>query len=515
MTFGFASYNQVVFIRNLKNRSGNTQVQILEKVSGKNHLVKHLGTARTPLEQTQLTQQATDYLDQTRIKKGVLSLFDTRYTKTEFECYLSTLIFHPVRETPSYEFFSYFYHHLGFTHLNDERFKDLVLARILHPTSKAATQEWLEEKLNRRYSLTDLYRNMRRAHTEKYQETLEELVFKFAIEHLTPSIAVLFFDVTTLYYESTNPDELRQPGFSKDGKPHQPQIVVTLSVTTQGFPLHLKVFSGNKFEGHTFLPCIREIVDKHQLNKLVVVADAAMLSQSNLEALETNHLTFIVGARLGNLSRDLFTRVVANVPKQDGATVRFAISPSRILVVGYSQKRAYKDKSDREKQIARANWVLANPMVIAGRYKYLKRHGKGVFSLNFEQIEKGRLLEGLKGYITNAPEFSDTEIIDKYSQLWMVERAFRMSKSDLKARPVFHTARDKIEAHLTIVFAALAIIRYVEILTSRSIAHLIKILDRVKEVVIEDPATGQRVTKYTEVNEESSGLFKLAHMKLG
>ena len=290
--------------------------------------------------------------------------------------------------------------------------------------------------------------------------------------------------------------------------------MVTLAVTTQGFPLHLRVFSGNKFEGHTFLPCIKELVGQHGLNKLVVVADAAMLSATNLEALEVNHLKFIVGARLGNLPRNLFTQVVTNTPKADGATVRFNLSPGRILIVSYSQKRAYKDKSDREKQIARANWILANPSVIAGRYKYLKRQGQGL-SLNTEQIEKGRLLEGLKGYVSNACEFSDTEIIDKYSQLWMVERAFRMSKSDLKARPVFHALRNKIEAHLTIVFAALAIIRYVEILTNRSIAHLIKILDRVKEVVIEDPATGEIVKKYSEVTEESRNLFNLAKIKIG
>ena len=489
-------------------------MQVLEKVDGKNRVVKHLGTARTLLEFIQLKQRAADYLDQIRIKKGVVSLFDTRYTKTEFERYLDTLIFHPVRETPGYEFFSHFYRYLGFTRLNDEVFKDLVLARILYPASKAATQEWLEEKLQKEYSLTEIYRCMQKAFAAGYRETLEELVFKFATANLTPDISVLFFDVTTLYYESAHPDELRQPGFSKDGKPNQPQIVVTLAVTTQGFPLHLRVFSGNKFEGHTFLPCIKELVGQHGLNKLVVVADAAMLSATNLEALEVNHLKFIVGARLGNLPRNLFTQVVTNTPKADGATVRFNLSPGRILIVSYSQKRAYKDKSDREKQIARANWILANPSVIAGRYKYLKRQGQGL-SLNTEQIEKGRLLEGLKGYVSNACEFSDTEIIDKYSQLWMVERAFRMSKSDLKARPVFHALRNKIEAHLTIVFAALAIIRYVEILTNRSIAHLIKILDRVKEVVIEDPATGEIVKKYSEVTEESRNLFNLAKIKIG
>lgn len=490
-------------------------MQVLEKVGGKNRVVKHLGTARTPTELIQLKQQAADYLDQVRISKGVVSLFDTRYTRTEFERYVDTLIVHPVRETPSYEFFNHFYRRLGFTNLKDDCFKDLVLGRILNPASKAATQEWLADKLEKQYSLTEIYRCMQKAYTVGYRETLEKLMFKFATNNLVPNIAVLFFDVTTLYYESIHPDELRQPGFSKDGKPHQPQIVVALSVTTQGFPLHLRVFSGNKFEGHTFLPCIKEIVDQHKLNKLIVVADAAMLSGTNLEALEANHLKFIVGARLGNLPQDLFARVVANVQKADGTTIRFNLSHDRILVVGYSQKRAYKDKSDREKQIARANWVLANPAVMAGRYKYLKRHGQEGFSLNMEQIEKGKLLEGLKGYVTNAPEFSNAEIVEKYSQLWTVEKAFRMSKSDLKARPVFHILRDKIEAHLTIVFAALAIIRYVEILTNRSIAHLQKVLDRVKEVVIEDPGSGETVTKYSQVNEESSYLFKLAGMKIG
>ena len=362
--------------------------------------------------------------------------------------------------------------------------------------------------MNKNYSLTALYRTMQVAILKDYQGKIESVLWDF-LQKQGETVSVLFFDVTTLYFESFDEDGFRNCGFSKDHKANQPQVTVTLTVTPSGFPLHLRSFSGNKFEGHTIIPCILNIREKHKLDDLIVVADSAMVSQTNMEELEKQSLKFIVGARLSNLSKTIFQQIIS-VPKTDGTTQRFSLGNNRILVVSYSQKRAAKDRSDREKQLKRANYALTNPSSVARNFKFLEKTKFGEFSLNQNLLAKAEQLEGLKGYITNAIYLTDIEIIAKYSQLWQVEKSFRISKSDLKARPIFHTAKEKIEAHLLIVFTALAIIRLAENTTKLSRAKILERLRPVKQIIIEDKLTKERISRFIQPNDEAMSLLKLA-----
>ena len=152
---------------------------------------------------------------------------------------------------------------------------------------------------------------------------------------------------------------------------------------------------------------------------------------------------------------------------------------------------------------------------ITRRYKFLTSRSKGKYQLNTKLIEKAKLLEGLKGYVTNALDLTNSEIIKKYSELWQVEKAFRISKSDLKIRPVFHTARESIESHLLLVFAALTISRYVEIISNQSIANIVKSLDRVKEIIVEDNTTRKTISKFTNLNNSALKLLNLAPNLIG
>ena len=180
-------------------------------------------------------------------------------------------------------------------------------------------------------------------------------------------------------------------------------------------------------------------------------------------------------------------------------------------MVNYSTKRANKDRTDRNKQIKRAEYALFHPTVISRRYKFLKKTGKNKWELNQANLEKAEQLEGLKGYITNARELTNEDIMLKYGSLWNVEKSFRISKSDLKARPIFHTAKEKIEAHILIVFAALAIARYVEIATGKSIQKVIDLLEKTKEVIFKDTLSEEIFSKYTQIdNPEIQALLKLA-----
>lgn len=491
------------------------QVQVVEKVNRNNKVIKHFGTARNVFEIKQLTALAQQYIDNVRIKQGRLSLFDNRYDESEVENFLARLVVLGAYDSLIFHFFNHFYKLLGFNSLKDDCFADLVISRIAHPVSKAMTREWLEDKFGiiHKYSLTAVYRAMERSFKLNYQEKLEGSVWNFTTKMYPQDISVLFFDVTTLYYEAFDEDDFRKFGYSKDRKENQPQLVIALTVNTKGIPLHVKVFAGNKFEGHTMIPCIQDIITKRNIKDFVVVADSAMVSTNNMDELESLGLKFIVGARLANLPQKLFERIVLTVSRIDGSLNRFELGDRRVLVVNYSIKRANKDRTDRNKQIKRAEYALFNPTLITRRYKFLKKAGKNQWTFNQTNLEKAEKLEGLKGYVTNAQELTDEDIMLKYNALWNVEKSFRISKSDLKARPIFHTVKEKIEAHVSIVFAALAIARYVEITTGKSIQKVVNLLEKTKEVILKDNLSEEVFSKYTQAdNPEVQKLLKLANI---
>src|SRR3989338_1257279 len=317
-------------IRRLKSRNCNLQVQVVQKIGRQNKVVKHLGTAGNELEVNELVNLAKQFIENQRIKSGKISLFGNRYSASEMAEILSKFCIRRVLDSVTFNFFYHFYQVLDFDKIGNKSFA----------VSKAKTRNFLESKLNKHYSLSGIYRLMGEVYSLDFQSQLEEKMTAFTLS-FSPTISVLFFDVTTLYYESFDEDDLRKFGFSKDNKANQPQLVVTLTVTADGSPLHLRVFPGNKFEGHLMLPCIKEILRKHDLGNFVVVADSAMVSSVNMEELEKENLSYIVGARLGNLPTKIWKQIIT-IPKIDGAIKRFDFGKRRILIVSYSQKRANK-----------------------------------------------------------------------------------------------------------------------------------------------------------------------------
>ncbi len=502
-----------MFIRTLHTKAGTTQIQVVEKVGRINKIIKHIGTARAPLEVSQLKDRAQVFIDEKRITSGVVSLFDSRYEPSELQTIVSRLAFPHVWDTVTYRFLFHCYHAIGFSVIVDSCFTDLVIARIIEPASKRKTRNILEIRFGKHYSLTGIYRCMKTAIQHQYQKQIEQIVYEFVKRQTGADIGVLFFDVTTLYYEAFDEDDFRRYGFSKDHKTNQPQVVVALTVTSSGIPLDLHMFSGNTFEGHTMLPCIEAVLEKYTLpaRDMVVVADSAMLSDDNIAVLEKKHLKYIVGARLGNLSQKIFTRVI-KTPKTDGACTRIDLTDGRILLVGYSTKRAVKDRRDREKQIQKATAALTKPSSLSRKYKFVYAKESGIYELNKTLVTKAEQLEGLKGYVTNAVKLSDTNIIEKYTNLWQVEKSFRMSKSDLKARPIFHTIKQSIEAHLLIIFTALVVSCYVEMMTGKSIGSVLNTLNQVKEIIVEDRISKQRTSTYSNSTTEAHTLFTAINM---
>jgi transposase len=266
----------------------------------------------------------------------------------------------------------------------------------------------------------------------------------------------LFYDVTTLYFETFTEDELRKNGFSKDNKSQQPQILVALMVTKEGFPISYEVFAGNTFEGHTIIPVVKSFILKNKVKEFTVVADAAMISTENIKALKSSEINYIVGARLGNLSNELVTTIDKSISREDGKSIRVK-TDNGYLICSYSSVRFRKDKYEMEKQIQKAKSIIDNPSKNK-KLKFTKSDGQKI-ELNQKLIDKTQKLLGIKGYYTNLEEsiVENKIIIEQYHQLYKIEQAFIISKSDLQTRPTFHHKEEPIKLHLLICFMVLVI----------------------------------------------------------
>jgi len=317
---------------------------------------------------------------------------------------------------------------------------------------------------------------------------------------------LVFYDVTTLYYESFVSDELRKPGFSKDNKSQQPQIVLGLVVTAEGFPVSYEVFEGNKFEGHTLIPVIRAFKEKHGVRTLTVVADAAMISRDNVKALEENGLRYIVGARMGNISPKLIAKIESVIGGKDRAILRTKTGLGN-LICDFSQKRYAKDKREMEKQVKKAEKFILDP-ALAKRAKFLK-NGDIAYELNQELLGKAKLLLGIKGYYTNIGEgIDDQTIIDRYHSLWHVEQAFRVAKSDLSTRPIFHFKKEAIQTHMLICFMALAVSKYMEIKTTLPLRRIIAVLKRITDAILIDKITSEETIIRMDIHSEAREIIE-------
>jgi hypothetical protein len=234
-----------VFVRKVTNKSGSIAIQVAKKVNRKNQIVKHIGTARSSTEVNQLLKLAHQFIEQQRIKSGIISFFDNRFEEPRLQQLLSQLTFHHPLDKLTYLFLTYFYHQIGFDQsIKNHCFKDLVVARIVHPSSKRNSRKILKTRFGRVYPLNKIYQTLKIAFTEGYRDKIENTAYRFVLRNISPSITVLFFDVTTLYYETFDEDDFRKCGFSKDHKNNQPQIVVALTVTKHGIPLTLQSFTG-------------------------------------------------------------------------------------------------------------------------------------------------------------------------------------------------------------------------------------------------------------------------------
>lgn len=328
---------------------------------------------------------------------------------------------------------------------------------------------------------------------------------------------MVFYDVTTLYFEIDQEDELRKTGFSKEGKHQNPQIILGLLVSKNGYPLAYEIFEGNKFEGHTMLPVVDAFKVKYKLDKLIIIADSGLLSRSNIDNLQDKGYEFILGARIKNETQAVKEKILAlDLNHGESAVIT---KGALKLIITYSDVRAKKDRYNREKglrrlkkQIRRGKLTKSN-INNRGYNKFLKREGEITVAIDTEKPKQDTKWDGLKGYLTNSKIPKD-QILENYRHLWLIEYAFRIAKTDLKIRPIYHRLQRRIEAHICISFVAYKVFKELERQLKVKKANIsankaIEIAEYIMEVEVKLPQSGNIKRKRLLLTEEQKYLNSL------
>jgi transposase len=492
--------------REVKTGSGKIAVQVYYLHNRKRVIVKHLGSASTTLELDNLKQQAQQFIEGYSSQTSLFpSLKPCAYSYFEqYECvgFYYRFFYQAIQRLIA---------QIGFGELTSSLFKDLVTIRILEPASKLRSIELIETYFGIQHRRQNYYKEAKKWISLKNQ--VLEKVNVFAQKEHGFDYSLLFYDVTTLYFETFEGDELRRAGFSKDGKSQQPQILVGLMVSKDGFPLAFDIFPGNTFEGHTILPVAKAFIQKNNVKQFTVVADAAMISADNIKELKAEGIHYIVGARLGNLSQAIFDQMDAKIKREDGNTIRLHTDKG-YLICSFSYARYRKDKYEMEKQILKAQTIIKSPSK-NNKAKFVKAHNEEL-KLNEELIQKTIKLLGIKGYYTDLSEqnLPTNKVIERYHELYKVEQAFRVAKSDLETRPIFHFKQDPIKLHLLICFLALVISKHIEIKTGLSIRRFNTEAKKVTDARMLNKLTQKQMIvkgKLTETAERLLSKLNLLH----
>ncbi|OHT77566.1 IS1634 family transposase [Mycobacterium syngnathidarum] len=513
----------MAYVRKVRTASGAVAVQVARKDAGKVVILAHLGSAHTDAELGILLDQAKAMVigGQVALDFEVAARAQSMADVADFreEALIPNQpgpaagpVVPPGRTVGTcsrllYDVLGHVYDWLGFDAVGDAVFRELVIARIVEPTSKLDASRVLADLGAQLVSYKTIDRRVRTIHASGHRDVIAEKCFTYATD--CGGLSLILYDVTTLYFEAESEDSLRKVGYSKERRV-DPQIVVGLLVDRTGFPLEIGCFEGNTAETTTIVPIITSFLERHNLagTPMVLAADAGMLSQSNLAALNEQELSFIVGSRMtkapGDLEShfhwngDVFTdgQIIDTVTPRHGNT-RVNDTKKRAepiwspddtgawrAIWSYSAKRARRDQKTLAAQEARARAIVAGEKK-SKTARFVKSSGDNR-AVDEASLARAQSLVGLKGYVTNVPVtmMPAIEVIAKYHDLWHVEKSFRMSKSDLDARPMFNRMRDAIEAHLTIVFAALAVSHAIQSRTGLSIAKIVKQLRPLRSATI-------------------------------
>jgi transposase len=505
-----------MFIRKKKNRSGTTSVVVVDKSKGGFRELMTIGVSSDENTLSELCVQGKKWIaSRTSIQDMFLQEEKQREEKQVTDYFLGNI--ENILLNGTQLILNHVFRLTGFDAIDDDILKHLVIARLCQPSSKAGTVDYLKSYFDEDIELHKIYRYLDRLHN-----TQQEKVQQISVEHtrkiLGGKIGVVFYDVTTLYFETDYSDDLRERGFSKDGKHAQPQVVLGLLVSRDGYPLSYSLFNGSQYECRTMLPIFEDFVQRFHLDYFVVVADSGLMNKTNISLLESSGYKYIIGARIKN-ETDEIKQWILSLDKQDGCFYELGKLPKSRLIVGYSDSRAKKDRYNRTKGVKRleknykSGTITKENINNRGYNKFLEISDNVQVLINQEKINEDEKWDGLKGYLTNT-ELPSNEVYEQYNGLWVIEKAYRVTKGTLEMRPMFHFTSKRIEAHICICFVAYKIYKELErILKSShinlSVDKVLNIAKTITTLKIRLPACGEVLTKTMLITQKHNSIRKL------
>lgn len=475
-----------MFVNCSKNKSGTTSVRVLKKQGHNNVLVKSFGASRDPKVIESMVQQAREYI--MRRTGTFYNLFNPPPAAT-IDDFVVDLSNSQVSVDGPEAVFGKLFDYVGYGAIGG-LFRPLVLSRLVAPGSKLKTVDYLWRYGGVSHDVNKIYRYLdklcdRNPGKTDIKDRIEQITYAHSAGVMGGCVDVVFYDITTLYFEAADEDDLRRTGYSKDGKFDCPQVLLGLLVTREGLPISYEIFEGDLSEKKTFLPMLKRAQAKFGFPSPIVIADAGLLSRKNIDALVKDGYEYILGARIKNENTAVKRRILAlNLREGQVASVR--TDDGLRIVVSYTEKRRKKDAFNRSRGLQRLQAKIASGKVSKkhinnrGYNKYLRLQGEAIISIDLEAFERDAVWDGLKGYVTNT-KLADEEVIANYHNLWFIERAFRMNKTDLQIRPMYHRLRNRIEGHICICFCAYVLQLEMERLLKA--AHSDITVERARELV--------------------------------
>jgi len=502
-----------MFARKKYNKSGSTSVQIISKDSGKYKVIKTIGSSYSEEEIEKYFEQAKAEIYSS---KNQLGLF-TDKEDLLIDNFIDTISNSQIEVIGPELVFGRIFDYIGYEKIKEPLFRHLVLTRLVYPGSKLKTVEYLQRYQNIDISVDKIYRFLDTLNNSLKQQ-VEEISFQRTKNLLGERIEIVFYDMTTLYFEASDEDDLRKTGFSKDGKHQCPQIFIGLLVGIDGYAIGYDIFEGNISEGNTLIPVIQKFEKRFNLDKPVIIADSGLLSKENIKTLEANGYKYIIGARIKNETEKIKQEIMS-FDLSNGKPVRIKKDKDITIIVSYSAGRASKDLRNRTRGLSRLERDIKSGKLTKrninhrGYNKYLKLDGSIKVTIDREKFDMDCKWDGLKGYITNTKLDSET-IINNYNHLWQIEKAFRISKTDLRIRPIFHHLERRIEAHICISFVAYGIYKDLERALKKSgvefsVKKASEITRNLYQIKYRLPNSRTQVTKTLKMDENQQKLIEV------
>jgi transposase len=505
-----------MFVRRKKNPSGVISVQVIDKSNRNYKVLKTMGRSAIESEIQQMVKAGQRWI---KSYQGVIEI-DFLQEQQAFEEFTHNI------ESLHLEgldlLIGKLFDDIGFNQIRDEVFRYLCIYRVCFPKSKLKTTEYLYRYHHIDWNEDKIYRYLDKLYA-KQKAQVQRISYEHTLQVLDEEINIIFYDVTTLYFEIDQEDDLRKTGFSKDGKHCNPQIVLGLLVSRDGYPLAYEIYEGNKFEGNTLLPIIDKFKEKYEVDQLVIVADSGLLSKANMEELESRKYEYILGARIKNVSQELRDKILS-LKLTNGQSAVIDYTQSRKIIISYSEQRAKKDNHNRERGLRRlSNQIKSGRLTKAhinnrGYNKFLTMYGTVNLAIDESKVHQDSQWDGLKGYITNT-DLDKDDVIENYRHLWMIEKAFRISKTDIKIRPIYHRLPRRIEAHICISFVAYKIYKELERFLKQKQSKLspekaIEIAKSIYAITVKIPNTNEVIKRTLLLSEEQKMLAKLFNFKV-